>query len=752
MTAIIGKSALRPDALEKVTGTAKYIDDMELPNMLFARVLRSEEPHARILSIDYSLAQSLSGVCAIITSKDVPVNAFGVQIKDQPVLAEMKVRQIGEAVVAVAAESEEIALKAIDKIKVKYDPLPAVFNATEALKSDAPRVHEKGNIATTRNVVKGDVERGFQESDEIVSDKFTTQKVEHCHIEQHGCLAQPEPNGHLTIWAGNAQPFAVQAELARILKMPLASVRWLQPVVGGNFGSRNELSVEPIAALLAIKTGRPVKLVRTREEEFTASTTRHSHDIEIKTGVKSDGRIIARQAKIIADTGAYFSFGEIQLVKATILSSGPYDIPNIKSEGILVYTNNVVGGAMRGFGAPQIYAAEETHMDNIAKKLGIDPLEIRLRNALKEGDRTSTGQVLHSVAIRETLTTAAESFGWKKGYSSSSAIPSATWKKRGRGIACIMYPVGAPERANPSSAIVKIFADGSVSALVGAVELGQGLTTALAQIVAEELSVPYENVSLVCGGTDVAPYDFGSVGSRVTYTTGNALKNAAESAKRMLVEAAAEKLGVTIDSLKMTKDGRICTVGDEAISMTMVDAVRLCGEKGRPVIGLGSFKPDNARLDPVTGQGRPAPTYVYATQIAEVEVDTETGLVEVLRIVASHDVGRAVNPTLIKGQIFGALGFGIGMALTEKMITHNGKVMNSNYTDYILPTAVEMPEAEAILVEEYEPTGPFGVKSIAEPPNVPTAPAIINAIQDAVGCTLRELPATPEKVLKAISG
>lgn len=745
---VVGKSVTRTDILDKVLGRSKYADDLEFPGVLYAKLLRSKLPHARIINIDISEAERLSSVKSVITAKDVPVNTFGPEVKDQIILASDKVRYFGDPVAAVAAESEETAEDAIELINVEYEELPAVFDPREALKSGAPRVHDGGNLAAHRKIRSGDVEKGFQISDEIIEDTFSTQKMEHCPMEPRAGTAVVDANGKVTVWSSLPKPFVAQAELARVLKLPITKVRIIQPECGGSFGGRNDISLEPYIALLAMKTKQPVKMVWSREEEFIGSTTRHSYYFEYKTGVKRDGRLIAREVRMISDAGAYSSFGGSVLTKSCILACGPYKIPNVKVDGYLVFTNHPVGGAMRGFGAPQAFAAEETHMDHIARCLGIGPLELRLKNALKTGDRTATGQVLHSVGFTETILKAAKAARWSEHRLRKGREKTGTMK-RGMGVACMIYPIGLTEIANASASFVKVNPDGTVNVSIGALDVGQGARTVLAQMAAEELGIPIDDIIIVTGDTDTDPYDYGSVASRVTYATGNAVRFAMAKAKQMLLEVAAERLSVNTEALE-TKNRMIYVRGAPQKRISVSEAVLICQRKGKPVTATASFNPPCGLLDPETGQGSPYPTYVFATQIAELEVDTQTGFVKVRKIIAAHDVGQAINPALVRGQITGGVGFGLGQATMEEMVLAQGRNLNPNFLDYLIPTSMDMPDVEVLIIEEFEPTGPFGAKGVAEPANVPTAPAIVNAIYDAVGVRINDLPATPEKVLKAL--
>jgi CO/xanthine dehydrogenase Mo-binding subunit len=548
---IVGKSLPKIDARDKVLGAAKYPEDMELPGMLYTKLLRSKHPHAKILDIDTQKAEKLPGVHATITAKDIPLNSFGYNFKDQVVLADSKVRYMGDPLVAVAAESEETAEEALDLIDIEYEVLPAVYDPRKALKPDAPKVHEGGNLCFHRKIRLGNVAEGFRLSDKIIKDRFTTQKMEHCHLEPHcGIAVFNNPKG-LTIWTTCAMLFNVHLELARILQIPSSKIRIKHAVCGGGFGGKNEVSLEPYIALLAMKTGKPVKMTWTREEEFTGSTTRHSYFVEYKTGVKNDGALMAREIKLISDNGAYTQLGESQLTKASIFASGPYKIPHVKVDGYLAFTNNMVGGAMRGFGVPQVTAAVETHMDHIAEILGIEPLDLRLKNIIKSGDSIVTEQRLHNLRLEETLHKAATAADWYKTHKKETKVP---YIKRGRGVACMLYSIGFTEKPNPSGAVVKVNPDGSVVVYVGSADMGQGSDTVLSQIAAEALGVQLDKVTIVSGDTRVTPHCSGTVASRVTYTTGNAIRRASNEIKKILFKLAAEKLTVNIESLKASED------------------------------------------------------------------------------------------------------------------------------------------------------------------------------------------------------
>jgi len=743
-TPAVGQRVTRPDSRPHVLGKTIYIDDMTFPGMLHTKILRSEYAHAKILSIDVSEAEKMPGVVATLTGKEIPVVTFGPSYQDQPLLADDKVRHLGDGVVAVAAETEQQAQDALTKIKVEYEPLEIVLDPLEAMKDGAPKIHGDSNVYATKKIQKGDVEQALKDADHIFEKRFTTQMVEHVPMEPHAAIALWEPTGDLHVYSSLGRITLGRADIARTLGMPMNRIRVTATIVGGNFGGKNEITLEPILALLAKKSGRPVKGVFSREDEFISSTTRHPFVMDYTTGVNNDGTIVARKVRIVCDGGAYCSWSETTLGKGAILSVGPYNIDNIKVEASAVYTTKTTTGAMRGFGAPQVCFAYESHMDDIAHALGIDPLEIRLKNAFVEGSASPTGQVLHSVVVKESLNTAADHFGWKDKLATGG-------KSRGRGVACMWYPIGFTVLANASAAVVKVNEDGTATVLTGTVETGQGSLTVLGQIAAEELGVAADDVKVVSADTDTTPMDTGAISSRTTYVTGNAIRLAAEKAKMILFAAAAPMLGVKAEQLE-ARDRKIqvknypqkaLSIGDVALQAQFVN--------GEPALGSASFNPHTVAMDPETGQGKPFGTYVYATQIAEVEVDEETGEVEVLRIVAAHDCGTPINPTLVEGQVEGGISMGVGLALYEEMLFDDaGKQLNPNLTNYIMPTSLDMPDVEVHIVDNYDPTGPFGAKGVGEPTSVPTAACIVNAINDAVGVRITSLPATAEKVLKAI--
>ena len=754
---VVGKRVPRVDAREKVTGEAIYAADIKLSNMLYGKILRSTHSHARIVKVDTTEALRLPGVKAVVTSKDLHSDSrYGGFLKDQQPFAVDKVRYIGEPIAAVAATAEEIADKALDLIKVQYEKLPAVFDPEEAMKADAPIIHEsldsyvgvwnmikKGNVCTHVKLNRGDVEKGFKEADLVFEDRFTTQIVHNVYIEPHAAVATVDHSGKITVWTSTQGVFSARSMLAEALGVPLAKIRVIAPKIGGGFGGKSsDILIEPACALLSQKTGRPVKIVMTRKEEFIASNPRHACVTMIKSGCMKNGTLVAREIKLIYDTGAMSSTGPLTVCIGVYTAAGPYRIPNVKIDGYCVYTNKINCGAMRGFGAPQATFATESHMDIMAEKIGIDPLKFRLKNGFElRGDVAPTGQVMENVGLKETLRLAARHGMWGK---------KIEGKNRGRGIACFQFHTGG----YPSCAYVKINEDGTIGLLAEALDIGQGSDTVLCQIAAEELGVPLEDINLITGDTDATPYDLMTVADRVTYTAGNAVRIAAQDAKRQLLERAAQMLEAKVDDLEL-KDRMVFVKGSPGKMIPLIGLsmeAHYHNRKG-PIIGKGVFFPEDEVYDPKSVEGGTdismhAPNYI--TQVAEVEVDIRTGKVEVLKITTAQDVGFPINPLSLEGQMQGAIVQGIGYALTEGYSVEAGEVLNHSFKEYKIAGALDVPEIETLLVEEKIKEGPYGAKGAGNPPIVPTAPAIANAIYDAIGVRIKDLPITPEKVLKAI--
>ncbi|MBA7541617.1 putative xanthine dehydrogenase molybdenum-binding subunit XdhA [subsurface metagenome] len=765
MLKYVGKSALRVDGVRKVTGFSRYTDDLKLSGMLYTRIKKSPYPHAKILKIDTSKAEKLPGVKVVITGKDVPIRV-GLYLEDKTFLAIDKVRFIGEPVAAVAAESEEIAEEAVSLIEVDYEKLSAVFSPLDGIKPDAPLIHEDlgnykhasiilpqsgTNISNHYKIRKGNAEKGFKKADFVFENEFYVPHIQHSAIENHCAIAQVDPEGKITVWAGCQSPYAVRRTLATAFNIPLNKIRVISPAIGGGFGGKAGTTLEGIVIPLAQKANyRPVKLSFSREDVFINTFIRQGMHARIKTGVTKSGRIVAEENIFYWDGGAYTEYG-VNIARAGgYASTGPYDIPNVKADSICVYTNHPVGGPYRGFGMSEIHFAIEQNLDIIAHKIKMDPLEFRRKNALKDGGTTVTGQVVENVGFLECLNKAAKDIEWDKRVKRASRT-----KYRGKGIAGMYKAPSMPNNVG-SSAIVKINEDGTVNLLVTAMDLGQGSDTALTQIAAEVLTIPISQISIITGDTDCTPYEWQTVASRTIYCCGNSIKRAGEDAKNQMLKLASLKFGISENDLEL-KDGQIISkihpdkkvkIADLAMGLTMPDGSGVHG----PIIGRGAFIPPDVKdTDKETGQGeKPVAFWTFGVQAAEVEVDIETGEVKVLKVAAAYDAGKAINPELVCAQIEGGIVQGLGSALLEEMKIKEGKVLNPSFVDYKIPAIGDTPEMKISIVEVPEPTGPWGARGIAEPCMVPTAPAIANAVFDAIGCRINSLPITAEKVLKAI--
>lgn len=747
----IGTSFPRANGSQLAAGSASYVDDLRPAGALYGAVLRAGRPHARIRRIDTRLAERVKGMACVLTGHDVPVNAYGPLLQDQPVLCTDKVRYEGDPVVALCAGSWEAAAEAARLVRVEYEDLPPVTDPEEAIRPGSPLLHEAhpgGNLVLEWKIRRGDIQAGFTEADLIVEERYQSRTQEHASIETHICMAEVDSAGKLTVHVSSQTPFQIRFNLSKVLKLPLSRVRVISASAGGGFGGKHEPMLEPLAALCAMKTGRPVKFRMTREEEFTASTVRHSLTMDYKTGVTRDGRITARQLRFLLDGGAYCSYGETTASKAALMGAGPYRVPNLHVDSLLAYTNNGVAGAVRGFGVTQTTYACECHMDTIARRLGMDPLDLRRRNAMHPGDAAHSGDVIRSCGFAEALEAAAREVSW--GAIGGGRTSPCGRKRRGRGLAAMIYPVGFTAAANPSAAFARVNEDATLTVWTGCADVGQGAHIILRQIAAEELGVDVESVHLVTGDTDAAPLDLGSVASRVTHIGGNAVRRAVEKAKGALLRKASQMIEASEEDLQI-EDRRISVKGAPERSRTLAEVALKCHRDGEMPVAEGAYNPPNLHLDKQTGQGKPYDCYVFAVHAAEVEVDVDTGECRVLQLAAAHDVGRAVNPMNVEGQIEGGSLQGYGFGMLERILFKDGIVQNPNLEDYLIPTAMDTPQRmRSIIVETEEPSGPFGAKGVAEPALNPTTPAVLNAIYDAVGARITDLPATPEAVLRAM--
>lgn len=748
--AIIGKSVPLRGSEVKATGQARYTADIVLPAMLYGKILTSPYPHARILHIDTSRAKKLPGVYGVITGKDtLGVKFSPLRLRydeyDEFAIALDRVLFIGDTVAAVAARDEDTAVEALQLIKVEYEELPAIFDPEEAMKEGAPQLHKEfpRNITSSRHAEVGDVERGFRESDYIREDRFVTDAVTHAPLEPQSCLADYEPSGKLTVWASTQTPYNHQSLLAMTLGIKEGDVRVIKPYVGGGFGGKIDVFAHQFcASLLSMKAGKPVKVVFDREEEFTRARRKHPMSIDIKTGLKGDGTLVARKCRIVADGGAYHGIGTIVIANAAAMGILTYKLPNYMFDGYRVCTNNPPSTAMRGYGANQPYFAVECQMDLIAKELGIDPLELRVKNAAEAGDDIPGLARIFSCGISECLQKAGMSSEWKKKRGELLA---------GRGIGMATFGFASGTLYNLMNArhayteiLVKFNDDGTAGILTGVADIGQGCETVLCQIVAEELGMKLEDVYVLPADTTIAPIDCGSYSSRVTMMAGNAAKSAAADARRQLFEFVTEKLGLRIHEDLEAKGGRIYIKGAPQKGMTFAEAVQAAKKaKGAEIFGRGTYTPRGKR-------GIGVASWSFGVQVAEVEVNKETGQVKVLKVTAAHDCGKALNPLVIEGQVEGQVHMGMGYALTEELLTDRGKTKNPSLLEYKIPTSLDMPEVDSLIVETNDPEGPFGAKETGEGPIVAVPPAIANAIYDAVGVMIKDLPITPQKILKAL--
>jgi xanthine dehydrogenase molybdenum-binding subunit len=754
---VIGQPLPRIDVQGKVTGQTRYVNDMKLPGMLTGKILRSPHAHARIISIDVSQAEKLPGVRAIITAKDTPMIPFSFVkgLADKLPLCSDKVLYEGDDIAAVAADDLETAEKAIRLIKVDYQILPVVQDPEEAMKDGAPLLHEdkKSNVAFELHKEFGNVKQGFAQSDYVFEDRYTTDKVVHCCMESLGCIALWDKTDHLTLWAPLQAPHTVRQEMARILDVPEKKITVKRTPTGGAFGARLVTDMKyPIAAILSRKTGRPVKIINTREEEFKTAKSRYPYIIYLKTGVTKEGRILARQARIIIDNGAYNDKAPGTLNFAGVMFSVLYNIPHIKYEGFGVYTNKQYGTAFRGFGNPQVTYAGETQLDAIASRLGIDPVKIRLINCNMPGDQTKSGAHITSCGLKECIEESAKSMNWQE---KRSKYPIEVGEGIYRGIgAAVMIHTGSGSRFYGYAAtdsFIKISEDGVVTLITPAVEIGQGALTSMAQIVAETMGIRLDQIIVLTDDTDLTPYDLGAWGSRTSFVCGNAALSAAADARKEVVTFAAKKLGVTTDKIDI-QNGMVWARSNPTEKVTFEEVAHFAVQQlGTPISGRGRYDDSVAPtvgLD--KGYGEHVIAYSFACQVAEVDVDIRTGKVKVLGVSAAHDTGTTINPLMAEGQIEGSVLQGISFALTEKVVYADGKVQNPNFRDYKTLSAVDVPPIEVILVESDDPNGPIGIKGIGEPGLVPTAAAISNAIYNATGQLFHDLPIDLERLFKAL--
>jgi 4-hydroxybenzoyl-CoA reductase subunit alpha len=789
---IIGKPVAMIDSAGKTTGAGKYTDDLVVPGMLIGKILHSPHPHARIKRIDAAKALALEGVVAVVTGQDAP-NKYGILPvgHDETALAVDKVRYIGDNVACVAAVSESIAEEACQLIEVEYEVLPAYFDPEESMKAETDLIHDHKlhNLEKDYHHVFGDPEKGFAEAEHIAEARYIAGEVTHAAMEPHSTLASFELDPHtgqmgrLTVWSSTQVPYYLQHKLSLVLELPMSQIRVIKPLVGGGFGGKSEvIPIEIIAAVAARAAKAPVKITYTREEVFWAHRGRPRTIIDLKTGVKRDGRITAVAARVVQDGGAYCSYGVVTILYSGALLGALYDIPNIRYDGYRVLTNKPACGAMRGHGTVNVRFAFESQLDEIAAALSLDPADIRRVNLLKPPCITVNGLRVQSYGLPECVEKVVARSDW-------ASRKGKLGRGRGLGLGCSHYVSGAANsiiRSDmPHSTVnIKIDRDGGVVVYTGASEIGQGSDTMTAQIAAEVLGCSLARVKVVAADTDLTPIDIGSYSSRVTFMAGNATLRAAEDVKKQIVSAAAKKMGCAPEEVVFRDD--VATRKGAAATPAAADAATVAGHVDGQVLrgsvqqkrkdegpkdrmtfeeavvaaidfhgtlrGTGSYAPPvEARGGKHKGGGvGPSPAYSYAAQVAEVSVDEQTGMVTVHKVWAAHDCGRALNPVAVEGQVIGSVWMGLGQALQEEMVWKDGLLMNPGLLEYRSPSSVESPEVECIIVESVDPEGPFGAKECSEGSLAATIPAISNAIYDAVGVRLREAPFTPERVLAAL--
>jgi CO/xanthine dehydrogenase Mo-binding subunit len=751
---VVGRSLLRVDGEVKVTGRAIYAADLELPGMIYAKVLRSPFAHAKLVSIDARKAERLPGVFTVLTRDTIgEFKHFGSAYKDQTIVATEKVRYVGDPVAAVAAENDAIAEEALSLIEAQYEEIPVVTTIEEALAPSCPLVHElkpaegnlyahhfelpeqfkRTNICFHYEYRKGKTGEAFDQADHILEDTFTFPQVQHYSMEPHVTVANVEGE-RITVWAATQDPFTLREHLASIFSLPRSMVRVIVPFVGGAFGGKLSVKTEPITVALSWKARRPVKLVQSAEESFK-TITRHPARIVLKSGVTRDGQLIGRECEIYLNTGAYADAGPRVAQKAAYRSIGPYRIPNIKIVAYAVYTNTVPAGAFRGFGSVQVAWAYECHTDTVAKKLGMDPLDFRLKNLLKKGEPYTPGDTPVDCNLREGLVRVAKTLAWGRKKSNAHT---------GKGLSCCIKDAGGSYKI--ASAAVKLAADGSVLLLSGAVDFGQGALTALTQVLAEELDISPKQIAVAQLDTDVTPYDVATSASRSTTVMGLCVQRAARDVKKKLLRAASRALGEKAARLKMGK-GKIYNSAGQALSYEDVVS-RNFGSKWGEVVGFGSYQD---KKDKRAALGARTVFWEVSWGGAEVEVDPETGTLKLRKYISATDVGKAINPLHCAAQDEGGVMFGIGHTVFEEMIYTNGQLANPSLIDYRIARFGDLPDKlHTELIENGNGPGPYGSKGMGEGGILPVAPAITNAVADAIGVRMFSLPLTPERVWRAI--
>ena len=758
---VVGKPFRKVDARAKCVGQTKFADDIVLPRMLYCKLLRSHLPHALIKSIDVSKALALPGVFAVVTGKDFPI-PYGILpvSQDEHALSVDKVRFIGDPVAAVAAIDEDVAFDAMNLIEVEYEPLETISSIDEAVLIDEPRIHDygdSGNIHKKVSLEFGNVEDGFAEADLVREDTFFYEGNTHLPLEQHAAVAHFDSDGKITLWSSTQTPHYVHRALAKVLGLPASHIRVIATPNGGGFGGKSDpFNHEVVVCKLSMLTGRPVKVTLTREEVFYCHRGRHPVLMRVKTGVKNDGAITAMHFQSYLDGGAYGSYGVASTFYTGALQTVTYDVPRYKFQGLRTFTNKAPCGPKRGHGTPQPRYALEVHLDKIAEQLKLDPVEIRRRHLVAPDSVTANYLRIGSMGLGQCIDKVVEGSRWHERFSWDQANRKLPFGK-GIGIACSSYICGAglPIYWNnmPQSGVqLRLDRQGGVCVMCGSTDIGQGSDSILAYIVAEILGIDPFDIRVITADTDLTPVDLGSYSSRVTLMTGNAAIQAAERARELLVLAVAEKLGVPIENLSLA-ERRVFDVENPEVGISFADAVVLAESKFGTIGTVGSYKPPRSP-GKYKGSGvGPSPAYSYSAAVAEVDVNPDTGIVVVERIWIAHDIGRSINPMLVMGQVEGSVYMGLGEILMEEMAyRENRNVVHKfpSLLEYKSPTTMEMCDVKTYLIEDPDPNGPYGAKEVGQGPLLPVPPAVANAVYNAVGVRIDEVPITPEKVMRAL--
>ena len=758
----VSRSVPRLEGVQKVTGTVEYIHHLRLPGMLYGKIVRSTVPHARLVSIDTQAARELPGVHAVITSDDVlklvPNPYYGPAFHDQPVLAIGKVHHVGEPIAVVLATDPHVADEGADLVMVEYDELEPIFDEVAAAQPGAPIVHEilkpagtfadlkhlqgkrDTNIALDAQVRHGDIAAGFAQADRVFEDTFTSGQVMHTPLEPMVTVAETRTGKELTIHTASQSPSFVRMEVARMLGWPENKIRVRTAFLGGGFGAKLYIKLEALVAVCSLLVRRPVRIGLTMDEQFY-TITKHGTTVRMKTGVKNDGTIVAREVETYWNGGAFADIGPRVTQKSGFTAAGPYDIEHVALDSFAVYTNLPPAGAFRGFGIPQLVWAYESQADIIARGLGIDPVAFRLKNVLREGRPHATGTLMANAKIAECVASVAAHLGWGQPFDRGSGPI-----KRGRGVA-----VGIKASISPTTsvALVTVAADGSCTLSTATVDMGQGSDTAMAQVAAEVLGIPTESIAVVHSDTDATPYDMATLGSRSTYHMGHAVRLAASDAREQLMALAATYLAVPADQLTC-EDGRIIDVAGNAMTFRDLFVARF-GMQAGSVIGSGSFEPPYAKPDKNGQSPNVTPFWMIGAAGVEISVDTETGRITCDRLVTAGDVGRAINPLIVERQLNGAAIMALGSSISEVMIFEHGQLVNASLADYKIPSFLDIPrEITAELIEDPHPNAPFGAKGVGESGSFGVTPAIANALEDATGVRVRAMPLLPERVLRAL--